>query len=284
MGRSTHIASTVTFSAPLSYSRVVDMGRLTHMLTTLGRRRCSITAMCVGVLLSACAIESPVSVTDRPLAEKLDDMRDGATTNVDDSFETTTDAAPDALAFNDALAAGDFVRLNVTSEGVPAILRSGPGQFYEPLSEVPSGAEVLATGNKTGEWLHIVYADFEGWITNRRVTLDTTAGSESVVDANDVDRSPVSYVVIGEAIGVNMRAEPDAASELVSGAPVGSVVTGSGNTEGAWVEVTYQGVTGWASGNYLELADANGLAANPSPDTTATPTTTTVAETQNTDE
>lgn len=254
------------------------------MITTLGGRRTALITLCLGMLLSACAIESPVSITDRPLSEKLSEIRAADSTDLRSLDEAMSDAAPAAIAFTEALADGDFVRLHVTNEGVPATLRSGPGRFYDPLSEVPSGAEVLATGNQTGEWLHVMYADFDGWITARRVTIDESAGSQPVVDAANVDRSPVTYVVSGEAIGVNIRAEPDAGSELVSGAPVGSVVTGSGNTEGTWVEVTYDGVTGWASGNYLELANANGSVLNPTAGADAAVTTTTVAETQNTDE
>ncbi len=57
--------------------------------------------------------------------------------------------------------------------------------------------------------------------------------------------------------GVNIRSEPDVSSLLVSGASTGANVVGTGATEGAWLEVTYDGVTGWASGNYLEPVGAS---------------------------
>ncbi len=242
-------------------------------------------AACVALLvLSSCALESPVSITNRPLAEQLDEQRDALTADLEELAAGATEA-PESIAFGEALAQGAFVRLHITNEGIPAALRSGPGSAYDQLAEIPSGSEVLTTGNQTGEWVHVVYGDFEGWVSTRRVSFDSRpADGDQIIAADDVDRTPVTYVVIGEAIGVNIRATPDAASELVSGAAVGSQVVGTGNTEGTWIEVTFDGVTGWASGNYLEITTPPTTTSTPTPTTTNTPTPTTVEPTQNMDE
>ncbi len=236
--------------------------------------------------LSSCALESPVSITDRPLVEQLEEQG-VSRTSVPETLAVGETVAPAVLAFNEALAEGAFVRLHITDEGIPAVLRSGPGSAYDQLSDVPAGSEVLATGSQTGEWVHVMYADFEGWITTRRISFESFGeGSQDIVAASDVDRTPVTYVVIGQAIGVNMRAEPDATSDLVSGAPVGSQVVGTGRTEGTWIEVTFDGVTGWASGNYLQPADAPAAPSNATAPSTSAPPSgdTTVEVTQNTDE
>jgi len=199
---------------------------------------------------SSCSLESPVSVTNRPLAEQLEE-RDGQLAAA--ARESSALLNPEALAFNEALDEGALVRLRITEEGIPAALHSGPASAYEVLSEIPAGSEVLATGNQTGEWVHVVYGDFDGWVSTVRIAFDDSApNAQQIVTADVVGLTPVTYVVVGEAIGVNIRAEPDGSSELVSGASVGSHVVGTGNTEGAWVEVVFDGVTGWASGNYLE--------------------------------
>lgn len=252
--------------------RLTYMSRPRHPIALLG------LVLTAGFSFGGCAIESPISVTDRPLAEQLEDRLADAGEAAGDNVDSAGGAAPESLAFAEALATGDFLRLHVTAEGVPAGLRSGPGSSYDLLSDVPPGAEVYATGSRTGEWVHVMYADFDGWLSARRVTFDATGEAEQFVDAGAVQGTPVTYVVVGEAIGVNLRSEPDATSELVSGAPTGSFVTGSGNTEGTWIEVTYEGVTGWASGNYLDPVDGDRPV-----ETTAT-TTTTVAVTLNTDE
>ena len=210
------------------------------------------------VVLSGCgSLGSPVQVVDRPLSERIDERNAELASAAEQAASdgVTTASTPESVAFSDTLASGDFLRLSVTTRGTHANLRSGPGSAYEALTSVPDGAEVLATGDQTGEWVYVVYGDFEGWLSNRRLAIGGDGSEAAVVEASEVDTSPVVYVVDGATIGVNMRAEPNAESELVSGAPLGSEVVGTGRTNGKWIEVTFNDVTGWASGNYLKPTD-----------------------------
>jgi hypothetical protein len=126
--------------------------------------------------LAACgSFESPVEITNRPLSESIDDrnseLASAAIQSVDDSGAPVS--RPDAVAFSDTLASGDFLRLNVIANGTDTPLRSGPGSAYDELTMLPNGAEVLATGNQTGEWVYVVYGDFEGW---RRIAVSWPVG------------------------------------------------------------------------------------------------------------
>lgn len=227
------------------------MGRLAHMHSSTTRVQIAFIVGMMLVLMS-CSLTSPITMTDRPLSERIDEEEITTAEPVAGPI-----VAPESLAFGQALATGDYLRLIVSAEGVDAPLRSGPGASYDRIAEVPSGAEVLASGNQTGEWVHVMYGDFEGWVRTDRISFGSDDDLDRVVDGADVATAQVQYEVVGEAIGVNLRAEPNAASELVSGAPVGTRVTGTGNTDGTWIEVTYEEVTGWASGNYLEpITDA----------------------------
>lgn len=239
------------------------MGRLTYMSGNRSRRWHIAAAICSVLLVSSCSFESLVTVTDRPLAEQLDE-RGRSDLVREETSEPENTVGPVSLAFREALEPGDLLRLQVTDEANAADLRSGPGPAYDLVSEVPSGVEVLGTGNRTGEWVHVQYGDFEGWVRARRVSLASTAEQDQVIQADDVDRTPVRYVVVGEAIGVNIRSEPNAVSDLVGGAPVGSHVVGTGSTEGSWIEITFEGVTGWSSGNYLEPVNRD--VSSPRPD------------------
>lgn len=225
------------------------MGRLTYMSVA---RVCIWLAVlaALSAMAAACSLDAPITVTDRPLSERVDERRAASAEVVDLAAASTPE--PESLAFGQALASGDYLRLTVTSEGTDAALRSGPGPSYDRLTDVPSGAEVLASGNQTGEWVHVMYGDFEGWLRTARIAFGAEPGGEQIVDASEVNAAAVTYEVVGEAVGVNIRTEPNAAAELVSGAPVGTRVVGTGNTEGTWIEVVYEGITGWASGNYLE--------------------------------
>jgi uncharacterized protein YgiM (DUF1202 family) len=226
------------------------MGRLTHMIERplLGRVAWVVAAM---LLVSSCSLESPVSVSSRPLAERISDRPQEGT-----ELHSRALVVPDRLALADSDGSGDLLRVRVIDDDVVTALRSGPGVGFDQIAEVPAGAEVLATGNQTGEWVHVLYGDFDGWIMALRARAPETGSDNQTVDAAEAQSTSVVYVVIADA-GLNIRSEPDVSSLLVSGATTGANVVGTGATEGAWLEVTYDGVTGWASGNYLEPVGAS---------------------------
>jgi len=230
------------------------MGRLAQM-PALRFKNSVVFVLAAALVLSACGgLGSPVSITDRPLAEQIDERNAAQAASSIPVLEDDGEAAstPEAIAFSDALASGDFLRLIVDTNGVDTSLRSGPGSSYEQLAGLTDGEEVLATGDQTGEWVYVVYGSLEGWVSNRRLVIgEGTVPADSVVRAEQVDRSKVTYEVVGDAVGVNMRAEPRAGAALVSGAPRGAEVEGTGRTDGSWIEITYNGTTGWSSGNYL---------------------------------
>ena len=234
-----------THSTVFVTSRRNHIGRLTYMigLGLLGRIASVLAAM---LLVSTCALESPVSVSSRSLADRISDPRQEGT-----ELPSRTLVIPDTLAFADSDGSGDLLRVRVIDDDVVTPLRSGPGPGFDQIVELPAGAEVLATGNQTGDWVHVLYGDFDGWIMALRARAPETGSDSQTVDATEAKSRSVVYVVLAD-VGVNIRSEPNASSLLVSGAIAGANVVGTGATEGAWIEVTYDGVAGWASGNFLE--------------------------------
>lgn len=229
------------------------MGRLTYMRFSSRTPPLVVAALMV-LPLASCSLESPIKVTNRPLAEQLDD-RTPQTGNEDERIALTE--APETLAFGDLSPSSGLLRMVVTDTDDSASLRAGPGPGYDVIMDLPSNTELLATGSRTGEWMHVIYADFEGWVREQRLDATGGDGEPQFVDADSLGSSPVTYVVAGDAVGVNIRSAPNAAAELVGGASAGSQVVGTGNTEGHWVEIIFDGVTGWASGNYLEPVSAS---------------------------
>jgi len=223
------------------------MGRLAYM-PAFACTKIRTILLAIALLCSSCAdLGSPVTIADRPLSERLADQR--SSTSIPEAGDRPEET-PEAIAFNEALASGNFIRMNVNTNGVNTPLRSGPGASYSELTALPDGIEVLATGDQTGEWLYVVYGDLEGWVSNRRLQFGSGTDQEAVVTARDLNNQVV-YEVYNNAVGVNIRATPNANGRLVTGAPTGAEVTGTGNVEGSWIEITYNGNTGWASGNYL---------------------------------
>lgn len=200
------------------------------------------------VVLTGCGatdIGSPVTAVNRPLAEQIEERE------AEQALAEETGAVPEALAFTDTLAPGTFLRLDIR-EGGDAVLVSGPGESFDPITSIEPGIEVLATGNQTGEWLHVLYAGFDGWIRSDLVATGPIGIDDgALVEASEIEAVEQQFEVVGDVVGVNIRSGPDVSFDLITGASAGSRVTGTGRTEGSWFEVTFDGQTGWASSTYL---------------------------------
>lgn len=214
--------------------------------------------MCFGLLLLILAgcgeltqAGSPVEVTNLTLSETMAQRAEQTSVvplvdQVEDAPDST-DSAPQALAFSEALETGEYVPVNVIAGASGAGLFSGPDEVYEQLKLLPSGTDAQATGEIDGDWAYIVHNGVEGWIESRRLTLHDLPERE--LEVQEQEHSGSTYVV--GPVGVNIRTQPNADGTLLASASSGDQLHATGNTSRHWVEVTYQGVTGWASGNYI---------------------------------
>ena len=111
----------------------------------------------LAVILGACSdLGSPVSIGDRPLSERIEARNQSSTTVAVDDSEEELAQTPESLAFSEAIESGNFIRLNVETNGVNTPLRAGPGAAYQELTSLPDGVEVIASGDQTGEWVYVV--------------------------------------------------------------------------------------------------------------------------------
>ena len=212
---------------------------------------------------------SPVSVTNRPLAEQLADRA---------AELEALERAPNAIAFTDTWESGTFLRLDVAS-GMHPLLRSGPGENFAEVAPLEPGSEVLATGNQTGEWIHVLYSAFEGWIHVDHIDI---AIERTAPPLEESRRETITYIIASEYGGLNVRSGPGTQHELLLGTSNGDEVAGTGNSDGGWVEVIVDGTTGWVAGRHVRLLDGTSPVptAPPrrAPATTEAPATTTPEE------
>jgi hypothetical protein len=61
---------------------------------------------------------------------------------------------------------------------------------------------------------------------------------------------------------LNLRSGPSTSNRIITTMPSGSTVTVRARSD-IWYSVTYQGTTGWASGNYLAASSSGGGSTNP---------------------
>lgn len=162
---------------------------------------------------------------------------------------------------------------NYAIVGVPVGLnmRSGPGVENAVVIAVDKARVVTATGNQSGDWIEVTLDGSTGWMaldyleaTDRQdspiATVEQTIDSGQYVEGGEIASAPATaetpigvrnLIVANVTDGVNLRQGPGTEFAIVIGAPVTSIVTATGVTSGEWVEVAFNGFTGWTLGQFL---------------------------------
>lgn len=119
----------------------------------------------------------------------------------------------------------------------------------EVLAELPYGTAVTPNGNSQDGWVQVTAGDQLGWMWADLVG-PLAADAEATEAADPTATATEQKVTPGEGhSGVNMRSAPG--GDVVGGIPAGETATTTGNVSDDWVEVTYNGVTGWVFGDIL---------------------------------
>ena len=141
---------------------------------------------------------------------------------------------------------------SVSTTGVEALgivsgtgvrMRGGPGTGYSVLMTMSQNAAVAITG-KDGNWYKVLYDGTSGYISGDYVTRHDSA-------------SGLSYTGRVTADTLNIRSAPGSGSSAVGSVQRGAYVTVTGIEKG-WYAVSYNGVSGYVSGDYVALCAAAG--------------------------
>ncbi len=179
--------------------------------------------------------------------------------------------APAMTASTGFFATADF-RVNV---------RSGPGTEYTILGQARSGDALDITGRTAdNRWLRVNFNGQEGWAsaTLFSVTGDVATAPESVAGTSAVLRQPASTsgstgttssipagaVSVITRVNANLRAAPSSSSDLLGVIPFSTTLEVLARSEtNNWVQVTYDGKTGWVSSGLLFFQSGNIDTVNP---------------------
>ena len=127
--------------------------------------------------------------------------------------------------------------------GTGVRMRGGPGTGYSILMTMRQNAAVAITG-KDGNWYKVLYDGTSGYISGDYVTRHDSA-------------SGLSYTGRVTADTLNIRSAPGSGSSAVGSVQRGTYVTVTGIEKG-WYAVSYNGVSGYVSGDYVALCAAAG--------------------------
>jgi uncharacterized protein YraI len=134
-------------------------------------------------------------------------------------------------------------------------LRGGPSTADDVLLVLPDSAAVTLLGGSANGFLEVSYRGTTGWAYG--TYLDTGGGG-----GDDGGPAPA----IGEAgvtSALNLRGGPSTADDVLAVMRGGAMVEITGDPENGFYPVRYDGVNGWAFGDYLDFdgtSDVSGAA------------------------
>ncbi|WP_342525308.1 SH3 domain-containing protein [Chryseomicrobium sp. FSL W7-1435] len=123
-------------------------------------------------------------------------------------------------------------------------VRSGPGLTYEVIGSVKSGdsLEVLATEN---DWYQIAFNGQNGWVASWL----TTGSTEAVANQSAVVQVKT----------LNVRADASTSSSKLGQLAEGTSIQVN-SIKGDWLEITFNGSTGWIHKEYVQLIEGGSAA------------------------
>ncbi|NWG16400.1 MAG: SH3 domain-containing protein [Chloroflexi bacterium] len=129
-------------------------------------------------------------------------------------------------------------------------VRSGPGLDAARIGTLRPGDAYTVIGESNG-WYSIDFNGQTGWVSAIFVTVSegqpTVAGG--VAPAPSVPSIASLRFLVDYTL--RMRAAPDTTSAILASIPHNTTVTATGRSaDGRWLQVTYQGQTGWIAAQY----------------------------------
>lgn len=122
-------------------------------------------------------------------------------------------------------------------------LRSGAGTSFGVLAVMPRGSTVSIISGPTGGWYQVTFQGTTGWASAQYLTIDS----------NPDPGEPTGSGTATVKSNLNLRSGPGTSYSVLTVLPSAAKVTVVTNPGTGWTQVTYQGLTGWASSQYLSL-------------------------------
>lgn len=125
-------------------------------------------------------------------------------------------------------------------------IRSGPSTNYQIVGSMNNGAKCTVYPNKTSNgWYYVNYNGIWGYASGNQINLNSTSSSNTRVGIVNI---PSSWT------DLSIRTGPSTNYQIVGGMPHGARCTVyPGKASNGWYYVEYNGVSGYAAGNRINL-------------------------------
>lgn len=134
--------------------------------------------------------------------------------------------------------------------------RIGPSTGQRSIMVLPAGANVTVTGTSSNGYLAITYGGYSGyahgdWI---RTGSGNTAPPPAVTPAPTAVPNVPSPTGNGQVTeGLNFRTQANTSSAVIQVLPAGATVKLTGRSSGDFLQLEYNGRTGWAHKSWIKI-------------------------------
>lgn len=127
-------------------------------------------------------------------------------------------------------------------------LRTGPGTSYPVMVVMPVGTQVTLTGRNSNGFQSLTYSGFSGWASASYLQVQGTTPQNPPVQP-----TPPATGTATTTDSLNLRAGAGTSFTVVTVMPRGASVTLTGQSANGFHQLSWNGQTGWASGQYLDF-------------------------------
>ena len=170
----------------------------------------------------------------------------------------TAVAAGLALVMTTGVAFASIGTATVTADSLR--LRSEASTNSSTLAQAPKGSTVTVEEDAGNGWFMVTYGGRTGYMSGEwlTVTLAGVAAAPAVpVDTDSAVPAPIGTAVV-TAGSLRLRSEAGTGSSTLAQAPKGATVTVEEDAGNGWYKVTYDGRTGYMSGEWLTITFDDG--------------------------
>ena len=147
-------------------------------------------------------------------------------------------------------------------------IRSGPSTGFGIVGRTYLGDTVSVLEGPTNGWYRIKAGTVTGWSSGEFLRVTTVTTPPPTTPPTGTGKATVKE-------NLNLRSGPATSYAVLKVMPKGAAVTIRTGPSGGWYQVDYQGITGWASEQYLAVGTAT------TPPTTGTKTATVAVDVLN---
>lgn len=149
-------------------------------------------------------------------------------------------------------------------------MRAGAGTNYTVLTVIPRGTTVTLTGQSANGFYGVTWNGKTGWSSS--TYLRVSSGSAPAPTTPAPTQPPATSGRTAVATdALNMRSGAGLGNPVILVIPRGGTVSLTGKASNGYLQVTYNGRTGWSSDDYLRVSDGSAPAPTPAPTKTPVP-------------